>query len=131
MQPRATLDRCAGCGRLIETHRLFCTACGRPIGPRTRPVNAREYRPAPRMPAWPFLVGGPLIGGSIGFWLRPAVAFGKKLSFATVMMRGANLHDVDAALVNTAEASFNRLLLGVAIGAVLGLCLIVAIRRML
>jgi hypothetical protein len=81
------------------------------------------------MPAWPFLVAGPLIGGWFGFWLRPAVGFGKKLSFNTVMMRGANLQGVDAALVNTAETSFNRMLIGVALGAVLGLCLIIAIRR--
>ena len=98
MQPRATLDRCTGCGRPVETHRLFCTACGRPIG-------------------------------RIGFWLRPAVAFGKKLSFSSVLSRGLAFQGLDTALRATAEASFNRMVIGAMIGAVVGICVLILVNR--
>lgn len=82
------------------------------------------------MPAWPVLFGGLLIGAWIGFWLRPAVAFGKKLSFQTVIVRGANLHGVDTTLVRTAETSFDRMLIGAVLGLVIGLFLVISIRRL-
>jgi hypothetical protein len=63
---------------------------------------------------------GAILGGLVGFLLRPSVPILGQLPFGTVISRGTNLHGLDQILVSTAETSFNYLLAGVIAGAVLG-----------
>jgi len=67
------------------------------------------------------VVGGLLIGGLVGFLLRPGVPFMGQLSFSTVITRGTNLHGLDQLLVGYARTSFNYLIAGTIAGAVIGL----------
>lgn len=68
-----------------------------------------------------YSLGGLLIGGFVGFLLRPAVPIlGAKLPFMTVITRGLGLRGFDAALIPLAEASFNHVLAGGIIGVIAG-----------
>lgn len=73
-----------------------------------------------------FVVGGVgfVLGGFVGFLLRPSAAFIGQLPFVTVITRGAYLTGLDRLLVPTAETSFNYMVSGAVlvgmIGAVLG-----------
>jgi hypothetical protein len=64
---------------------------------------------------------GLLIGGVVGFLLRPSVPLMGQLSFSTVITRGANLHGLDQLLVGYARTSLNYLIAGTLLGAVIGL----------
>ena len=66
---------------------------------------------------------GFLLGGLIGFLLRPSALLVGQLPFETVITRGANLHGLDKLLVPTAQNSFNILVAGALIGAVAGVIL--------
>ena len=59
---------------------------------------------------------GLLIGGVVGFLLRPTVPFMGQLPFNTVITRGANLHGLDQLLVGYARTSFNYLIAGTIAG---------------
>lgn len=67
---------------------------------------------------------GFVLGGFVGFLLRPSAPFIGQLPFVTVITRGANLSGLDRLLVPTAETSFNYMVSGALlvgmIGAVLG-----------
>lgn len=65
-------------------------------------------------------IGGGLLGGIIGFLLRPANSLIGQLPFETVISRGANLEGVDQLLVPLAQKSFNTLIIGVFIGIIVG-----------
>ena len=77
-----------------------------------------------------FIFGGFafLVGGLIGFLLRPEAPFVGQLSFITVITRGANLSGMDAFLVPVAQTSFNYMvagafllgMVGAAVGGTLG-----------
>ena len=69
---------------------------------------------------------GFLLGGFIGFLLRPSALLVGQLPFATVISRGTNLTGLDRLLVPTAEKSFNIML----VGAILGVVIAVVIARM-
>lgn len=64
---------------------------------------------------------GFLLGGLIGFLLRPAAPLVGQLDFGTVITRGSNLKGLDHLLVSTAETSFNYLLAGAILGALIGI----------
>src|SRR5256885_15285161 len=64
---------------------------------------------------------GLVIGGIVGFLLRPSVPFMGQLPFGTVIRRGANLHGLDQLLVGYARTSFNYLIAGMLLGVVIGL----------
>jgi hypothetical protein len=66
-----------------------------------------------------FAFGGFILGGFVGFLLRPSVPVIGQLPFGAVITRGANLTGVDIVLRSTAEQSFNYMLIGAIIGAVL------------
>ena len=70
---------------------------------------------------------GLLIGGGVGFLLRPIVPFMGQLPFSTVISRGANLHGLDQLLVGYARTSFNYLIAGMVVGAVVGLIAALAV----
>jgi hypothetical protein len=66
---------------------------------------------------------GTLFGGSIAYLLRPEAPEIGKLPFEAVVTRGANLNGVDEILIATAEASFNYMIIGAVIGAIIGIAL--------
>lgn len=65
-------------------------------------------------------ITGFLVGGFIGFLLRPAAFLVGQLPFETVIARGSNLSGLDKLLVSTAQTSFNYMLVGAILGAVAG-----------
>ena len=64
---------------------------------------------------------GFLVGGFVGFQLRPAAFLVGQLPFGTVISRGSNLSGLDSLLISTAQTSFNYMLAGAMLGAVCGL----------
>ena len=64
---------------------------------------------------------GVLIGSVVGFLLRPNVPLIGQLPFRTVITRGANLRGLDQLLLGYARTSFNYLIAGMVLGAVVGL----------
>lgn len=64
---------------------------------------------------------GFLVGGLIGFSLRPSYPFIGQLSFDVVI--GSNLHTLDEFLVPLARESFNYMVTGAVIGSIGGLIL--------
>jgi len=65
-------------------------------------------------------VVGFLVGGFVGFQLRPAAFLVGQLPFGTVITRGSNLSGLEALLVSTAQTSFNYMLAGAVLGAACG-----------
>ena len=61
---------------------------------------------------------GLCLGAFVGYLLRPSVALIGQLPFETVITRGANLRGVDVILRSAAEQSFNYMLVGAIVGAV-------------
>lgn len=74
-------------------------------------------------------IAGLLIGGLLGFLLRPSVPLIGQLPFSTVISRGANLRGLDQLLIGYARTSFNYLLAGLVLGAVIGLIAAFAIQK--
>ena len=67
------------------------------------------------------IIAGILMGGVVGFLLRPSVPLMGQLPFSTVITRGANLRGLDQLLLGYARTSFNYVLAGLVLGAVIGL----------
>jgi gas vesicle protein len=63
---------------------------------------------------------GAVLGGTVGFLLRPARTVVGQLPFSTVITRGSKLTGLDVILKGEAETSFNYLLAGVLIGMAVG-----------
>ncbi len=64
---------------------------------------------------------GALVGGFVGFLMRPSVPLLGQIPFSDVVTRGANLQGLDALLLrNAAQQSFNDVLAGLIVGAVVG-----------
>ncbi|WP_445476302.1 hypothetical protein ACT9XH_06275 [Methanococcoides methylutens] len=66
---------------------------------------------------------GTLIGGSIAFLLRPEAPQIGQLPFGVVATRGTELTSVDEMLIPIAEASFNYMIAGAIIGAIIGMAI--------
>jgi hypothetical protein len=66
---------------------------------------------------------GILVGGFIGFLLRPSLLLVGQLPFEKVILAGTNLKGVDQFFVKTAQTSFLYMVLGAAGGLVIGLIL--------
>jgi hypothetical protein len=69
------------------------------------------------------LLAGLAAGGLVGFLLRPSVPLMGQLPFRTVITRGANLQGLDLLLTGYARTSFNYVVAGMVMGAVIGLIL--------
>ena len=65
-----------------------------------------------------YVLGGFLLGAFVGFLLRPSVPVIGQLPFDVVITRGADLRGVDVVVRSTAEQSFNYMLVGAIVGAV-------------
>jgi len=61
---------------------------------------------------------GAVLGGLVGFLMRPSLPLVGQLPFSTVITRGSNLTGLDMLLKSTAEQSFNYMLIGAIVGAV-------------
>jgi hypothetical protein len=72
---------------------------------------------------------GLLIGGVVGFLLRPSVPLMGQLPFTTVITRGANLRGLDQLLLGYARSSFNYVVAGIVLGAIVGLIASIAIEK--
>jgi len=66
-------------------------------------------------------IAGLLIGSVVGYLLRPSVPFMGQLPFTTVITSGANLRGFDQLLTGYARTSFNYLIAGMILGAIIGL----------
>jgi len=67
-----------------------------------------------------FPIAGALLGGSLGFVLRPTNPLVGQLPLGTVITRGAFLEGMDRLIVPLAEYSFNAMLGGLLAGAAAG-----------
>jgi small basic protein len=74
-------------------------------------------------------IAGLLIGGVVGFLLRPSVPLMGQLPFTTVITRGSNLRGLDQLLLGYARSSFNYLVAGLVLGAIVGLIVSITIER--
>ena len=72
---------------------------------------------------------GLLIGGVVGFLLRPSVPLMGQLPFTTVITRGTNLRGLDQLLLGYARSSFNYVVAGVVLGALIGLIAALALDK--
>jgi len=132
---------CANCSKPVDEGDQFCPYCNAPMSnaPMSnyyRPKKEKEGTPelasdvnAARIPKANELlrkamglggVVGALVGGIIGFLLRPSVPLIGQLDFGAVISRGSNLRGMDQLLVSTAETSFNYLVVGAIIGGMIG-----------
>lgn len=68
-----------------------------------------------------FGVVGAVVGGAVGYLYRPSAFMVGQLPFEHVITRGKSLKGLDQVMVPFAEKSFNYLLAGIVIGAVVGL----------
>ena len=68
-----------------------------------------------------FPIAGLAPGAAVGFLLRPSVPLMGQLPFTTVITRGSNFRGLDQLLLGYAHTSFNYLLAGMVLGAVIGL----------
>jgi small basic protein len=72
---------------------------------------------------------GLLVGGVVGFLLRPNVPLMGQLPFTTVITRGSNLRGLDQLLLGYARSSFNYLVAGIIVGTLIGLIAAVALEK--
>jgi len=63
---------------------------------------------------------GLVLGGLLGFVLRPSVFLIGQLPLGTVLTRGANLQGMDELLVPAAQSSFNLMVVVALVGAAIG-----------
>jgi hypothetical protein len=95
-----------------------------PSAPTFQPLTTRSRSGAPLLMAIVgfVLLGGAglVVGGFVGFLLRPAAPFIGQLPLETVLTRGANLSGLDVMLVGVAQTSFNYLVTGVILGGFSG-----------
>lgn len=68
-----------------------------------------------------FGIAGFVVGGLLAFFMRPSAFLVGQLSFSQVISRGANLQGIDAILVPIAKQSFNVMISGAIIGALIGI----------
>ena len=67
-----------------------------------------------------FGMAGFFVGGFLAFLMRPSAFLVGQLPFDQVISRGANLKGLDVMLVPLAQQSFNVLIIGSIIGALVG-----------
>jgi len=106
----------------------FCASCGTALShaataaPQASPIPAAAGPDAPRrrLNRAVLIVAGILIGGLIGFQMRPSVMFVGQLPFQTVITRGAGLRGLDQLLISVAQQSFNIMCVAALIGGAMG-----------
>ena len=66
---------------------------------------------------------GAILGAIVGYWFRPSVPFLGQLPLETVMTRGGSLQGLDVILRGVAEQSFNYIVIGAILGALVAFVL--------
>lgn len=69
---------------------------------------------------WILAVVGLLLGAAVGYFYRPPAFLVGQLPFHVVITRGTTLKGLDQVYIPVAESSFNYLLAGAVLGAVVG-----------
>ncbi len=64
-----------------------------------------------------------ILGAVVAYWFRPSVPLLGQLPFETVITRGGNLRGLDTILKGVAEQSFNYIVGGAILGALVGFVL--------
>jgi len=77
----------------------------------------------PRISMMSMGIVGCLAGGFIGFLLRPSAFMVGQLPFQDVITRGESLQGVERVFMSLARESFNTMMIGAAIGLVVGIVL--------
>ena len=120
---------CQTCGVEIPDGTKFCGQCGQSVRAPHSSIStpaATLAAAAPQLPPSRALsqagirlvsLVGLLVGGFVGFLMRPAVILIGQLPFGTVVTRGSTLSGIDQLLVPAAHQSFNITILGAVIGA--------------
>jgi len=120
---------CPECGTQAIAGAKFCASCGTAISnvavvtPQASAVvevGSSDSAPRKRLNPAVLLVAGILIGGLIGFQMRPSVMFIGQLPFQTVITRGSGLRGIDQILISTAQQSFNVMFIAALIGGAIG-----------
>lgn len=119
---------CSRCGAEVPRHVKFCGQCGQtvsvaePAGTAASSAAPAETltRDSQSNSTMLLVVGGCVVGGFIGFLMRPSAFLIGQLPLGTVITRGSMLSGLDMLLVPTAQASFNVMAIGLTVGAVLG-----------
>lgn len=101
--PDWTGSRPGGCAKSSDGAK-FCARCGQGTA-AIQSVPIATTAPAPALTI--MLAVGFLVGGFIGFLMRPSVLLIGQLPFGTVVTRGSALSGIDQLLVPTAQQSFN------------------------
>src|SRR6266705_5073022 len=91
-----------------------------------RPCAQKSNKPSMKSK---LTIAGLLIGSVVGFLLRPSVPLMGQLPFTTVVTRGASLRGLDQLLLGYARTSFNYLIAGMVLGALIGLIAALALER--
>jgi hypothetical protein len=78
-----------------------------------------QNSPSRKIKTVPSLIGL-IVGGGVGFLLRPTAFLVGQLPFGIVITRGEYLKGIDRLYKPTAEISFNYLLVGAIVGIVIG-----------
>ena len=124
---------CMSCGNEIPQGMYSCGLCGAP---------APSMAPAPTLPTggasavrvnapiWLFCVFGGMLGGIVGYLTRPSAMLVGQLPFGIVITGGAGLQGLDQLLVPIAQQSFNQMVTGAIVCAVLGGIVGAILRRM-
>jgi hypothetical protein len=86
--------------------------------PLGKQANVNEFEGAKK---FGLTILGILIGGFLGFILRPSAPLVGQLPFVDVLGGGASYRGVDRLLVSTAQTSFNYMVAGAVIGAIGGM----------
>ena len=120
---------CPTCGAEVPDGTQFCRQCGQAAAashasattPRPALVTAPP-QPAPSRPLTPPGIGlmlavGFVLGGFIGFLMRPSVMLIGQLPLGTVITRGSALSGLEQLAVPAAQQSFNVMVTGALIGA--------------
>lgn len=120
---------CPTCGAKIPDGTKFCGQCGQALAATQSPVttptaapvttppqHVSTSRPSASRRTGLMLATGFLVGGFIGFLMRPSVILIGQLPFETVVTRGSALSGIDQLLVPTAQQSFNVTFVGALLG---------------
>lgn len=125
---------CVGCGKEFLQAMNFCDACGAsapsqvPASPPFANVGASAL--GVDAPLWLFCVVGGMLGGIIGYLTRPSALLVGQLPFGIVITGGAGLQGLDQLLAPVAQQSFNQMVTGAIVCAVLGGVVGAILRRM-
>lgn len=123
------LINCPACNGEVSNQAVACPKCGHPIKaePAVKVSPQRTFIPlkGKRRYSAGAVIGlgiiGFLIGGGIGFALRPSVPFIGQLPFEVVITQGSNLRGLDQVLVHTAQISFTYMMAGAVLGTLGGM----------